>query len=92
MTDELLLANEIKYVNGIWEKVGLHREARREEVNHLRTSFDDLKTFQKKGSGGYLDSMRSNLINIAFFLEPEVDNLIKQWVDEENDKYTQEHS
>ena len=25
LTDELLLANEIAYVNGIWEKVGQHR-------------------------------------------------------------------
>jgi hypothetical protein len=32
--------------------------------------------------------MRANLINIAFFLEPEVDGLIKQWVDGENERYT----
>ena len=25
LTDELLLANEIQYVNGVWEKVGMHR-------------------------------------------------------------------
>ena len=25
LTDELLLANEIQYVNGIWEKVSHHR-------------------------------------------------------------------
>ena len=70
LTDELLLANEIAYVNSIWEKVNQHRQARKEEIQHLRASFDDLKAFQKKGSGGYLDSMRANLINIAFFLEP----------------------
>jgi hypothetical protein len=32
--------------------------------------------------------MRSNLINIAFFLEPAVDELIAEWVS----KYTDEHS
>jgi len=32
ITDELLLANEIQYVNGIWEKVGHHRQARKEEI------------------------------------------------------------
>jgi hypothetical protein len=46
LTDELLLANEIAYVNGIWEKVSLHRQARKDEVSHLRASFDDLKSFQ----------------------------------------------
>lgn len=50
-----------------------------------------MKTYQKKGSGGYLDSMRANLINIAFFLEPEVDGLIKEWVSKENNRYEQEH-
>lgn len=45
LTDELLLANEIQYVNGIWEKVSQHRSARKEELAHLRASFDDLKTF-----------------------------------------------
>lgn len=46
LTDELLLANEIVYVNGIWEKINQQREARRDEVKHLRASFDDLKAFQ----------------------------------------------
>ena len=36
-------------------------------------------------------SMRNNLIEIAFYLEPEVDQLIKKWVDEENATYTKEH-
>lgn len=50
-----------------------------------------MKAFQKKGSGGYLDSMRSNLINIAFYLEPEVDKLIKEWVSKEEERYAREH-
>ena len=33
LSDELLLANEITYVNAIWEKVGtVHRQARKEEL------------------------------------------------------------
>ena len=36
LSDELLLANEITYVNGIWEKVSHHRQARREELRQLR--------------------------------------------------------
>jgi len=58
LSDELLLANEISYVNGIWEKVTHHRNARKDELKQLRSNFDDLKIFQNKGSGGYLDSMR----------------------------------
>lgn len=91
LTDELLLANEIQYVNGVWEKVGMHRQARKDQLAHLRASFDDLRSYQKKGSGGYLDSMRANLINIAFLLEPEVDGLIKEWVSKESNRYEQEH-
>lgn len=35
--------------------------------------------------------MRTNLINIAFILEPEVDVLIAKWVEEEKKKYAEEH-
>ena len=45
LSDELLLANEIAYVNGIWEKVSHHRQARKDELRQLRQNFDDLKTF-----------------------------------------------
>ena len=45
VTDELLLANEIGYVNGIWEKISQHRQARKEELAYLRASFDDLRSF-----------------------------------------------
>lgn len=38
-----------------------------------------------------MDGMRANLINIAFYLEPEVDKLIREWVAKENERYTQEH-
>ncbi len=92
LSDELLLANEIGYVNGVWEKVNAHRTARKQEVQYLRSSFDDLKTFQQKGSGGYLTSMRENLINIAFILEPGVDELIKERVATEDKKYHDEHA
>jgi len=45
LTDELLLANEIVYVNGIWEKVGQHRQQRKEAVQMLRLNLDELKKF-----------------------------------------------
>jgi hypothetical protein len=35
--------------------------------------------------------MRQNLIDIAFFLAPEVDNLIKDWVAHETERYRLEH-
>ena len=35
--------------------------------------------------------MRQNLINIAFILEPEVDALIREWVEQERAKYDEEH-
>jgi hypothetical protein len=35
--------------------------------------------------------MRANLVNIAFFLEPEVDHLIKEWVTKETERYNMEH-
>ncbi len=38
-----------------------------------------------------MDSMRANLVNVAFYLEPEVDKLIKEWVTRENERYAQEH-
>jgi hypothetical protein len=92
VTDELLLANEIGYVNGNWEKVSNHRNARKDELANMRKSLDDLKTFQEKGSGGYLHNMRENLATIAFFLAPEVDQLIVKWVDTEERKYKDEHT
>lgn len=46
LSDELLLANEIAYVNGIWEKVGTHhRQARKDSLQQLRQSFDELRVF-----------------------------------------------
>mmetsp|Transcript_35130 Transcript_35130/g.26224 ORF Transcript_35130/g.26224 Transcript_35130/m.26224 type:complete len:81 (+) Transcript_35130:329-571(+) len=35
--------------------------------------------------------MRRNLTDIAFFLAPQVEELIAQWVAEEKDKYAEEH-
>lgn len=78
LSDELLLANEIGYVNGVWEKVNGQRSQRNQEVQNLRKGLDDLKAFQQKGSGSYLGGMRQKLVDIAFFLEPQVDDLMKQ--------------
>ena len=45
LSDELLLANEIGYVNGVWEKVNMQRNSRVNEVQALRDSLDNLKAF-----------------------------------------------
>jgi hypothetical protein len=39
LTDENLLANEIAYVNGIWEKVNKQREMRKNNSNNLADNF-----------------------------------------------------
>lgn len=87
LNDDDLLANEIAYVNGVWEKVNAHRSARKQELAKLRQEFDELRAFQQKGSGGYLKEMRDNLIFIAFYLEPEVDNIIAEWVENDRARY-----
>jgi len=91
LTDELLVANELPYVNGVWDKVCQHRNARKADSDQLRENFDKLKTFQKKGSGGFLKKLREDLINIAFFLEPKVDELLVSFKEADEKKYELEH-
>ena len=45
LTDELLLDNEIAYVNGIWDKVSQHRSARNADSEQLRANLDQLRAF-----------------------------------------------
>ena len=45
LTDELLLENEITYVNQIWDKVSQHRSARNADSEQLRANLDQLRTF-----------------------------------------------
>jgi len=40
LTDELLLENEITYVNQIWDKVSQHRSARNADSEQLRANLD----------------------------------------------------
>jgi len=40
LTDELLLANEIAYVNAVWEKVNRQREMRTNNSSNLADNFD----------------------------------------------------
>ena len=40
LTDELLLANEITYVNSVWDKVSQQRNARKADSDQLRDNFD----------------------------------------------------
>lgn len=91
LSDELLLKNEIGYVNGVWDKVNNQRTQRNEQVQHLRDGLDNLKSFQQKGSGSYLGGMRQKLIDIAFYLAPAVDSLMEQQIEDETAKYEAEH-
>jgi hypothetical protein len=91
LSDELLLKNEIGYVNGVWEKVNNQRAQRKEQVQHLRESLDNLKSFQQKGSGSYLGGMRQKLIDIAFCLAPAVDTLMEKQIQAETATYEAEH-
>ena len=92
LADDHLLANEIGYVNGVWEKCNQQRKSRALEVQALRENLNDLRSFQQKGSGSYLGGMRQKLIDIAFYLEPEVDQLMEQQIADENSKYEAEHA
>ena len=58
LTDENLLANEITFVNGVWEKVQQYRQARKADSDQLRDNLDKLKDFQAKGSTGFLNKLR----------------------------------
>lgn len=53
LADDLLLENEIEYVNSVWEKVNNQKSLRNLEVSNLRENLDNLKIFQQKGSGSY---------------------------------------
>lgn len=60
-------------------------------MQHLRDSLDNLKSFQQKGSFSYTDGMRNKLIEIAFYLTPAVDELMKEQIANEEEKYRIEH-
>ena len=92
LTDELLLENEIAYVNAIWDKVSQHRSARLADSEQLRANLDQLQVFQQKGSTGFLNKLRDDLINIAFLLEPQVDELLVEYRVKDEKRYELEHA
>lgn len=92
LTDEHLLENEIAYVNTIWDKVSQHRSARNADSEQLRANLDQLQAFQSKGSTGFLNKLRDDLINIAFLLEPQVDELLVEYRVKDEKRYEQEHT
>ena len=51
MTDENLLANEIDYVNGVWAKIEIHFNARKE---HLEQTLEEIKDLQEFHSLNWL--------------------------------------
>ena len=91
LTDENLLANEITFVNGVWDKVSQHRAARKQDTDRLREDFDKLREFQAKGSTGFLTKLREDLLHIAFLLEPAINELMVQYMDDNEKKYAAEH-
>ena len=58
LTDEAYSANEVQYVNGIWDKCNQQRAQRSAEVQQLRDNLDELRNFQQKGSGSYFGTTR----------------------------------
>ena len=92
LTDELLVSNEIAYVNGVWDKVSQHRNARKADSDQLRDNFDSLRMFQKKGSQGFLNKLREDLIGIAFMLEDQVDALLVEYKEKDEKRYEAEHA
>jgi len=92
LSDELLLENEIAYVNSIWDKVSQHRSARNADSEQLRSNLDQLKAFQQKGSTGFLNKLREDLIDIAFLLEDKVDKLLVEYRVKDERRYEFEHA
>ena len=45
LSEDLLLENEIAYVNAIWDKVSQHRNARKADSEQLRANLDQLRAF-----------------------------------------------
>jgi hypothetical protein len=64
---------------------------RKEQAEHLRSELDKLREFQRKGSTSFLDTLRDNLVYIAFLLEPKVDELMVRFREEDIEKYSGEH-
>lgn len=69
LTDENLLANDIGFINGAWEKIASHRNARKEHLTDLKTDIDILQEFQERGSGEYWIQLCQSLTDTAFLLE-----------------------
>lgn len=91
LTDQALVQNEITFVNGVWDKVQIHRNSRKADTDQLRENLDKLKAFQQKGSTGFLTKLRDNLVYIAFLLEPAVDDLMQEFKENDRQKYIVEH-
>ena len=95
LTDQLLLENEITYVNAIWDKVSQHRSARKADADQLRDNLDQLRNFQQKGSTGFLNKLREDLVTIAFKLaggDDGVDALMIAYREKDLQKYEIEHA
>ena len=55
-------------------------------------NLDQLKAFQEKGSTGFLNKLREDLITIAFLLEPQVDELLVEYREKDVKRYEIEHA
>ena len=91
LTDEALLANEIDFVNGAWEKVTVYYNARTDAVEQCLEEIKQLQDFQEKNSGLHWNKLKEDLTDTAFILEPAVITLVDDWKVKEEEKYTKEH-
>ena len=87
-----MIKNEITFVNTVWEQVNEEKARRKAEGEHLGGSLEKLKEFQKQGSMGFLKKLRDNLVYIAFELEPAIDDLMLEFMNNDKAKYAHEHS
>ena len=79
------------FVNSAWEKVVTHRNARKQELERLKDSIQQLKEVQERGSGEYWGKLTAQLIDIAFLLAEPVHQLVRDWIFSESEKYAREH-
>jgi len=91
LTDEALLANEIDFVNGAWEKITVYYNARHDAVEQWLDEIKQLQDFQQKNSGLHWSKLKDDLTETAFILEPAVITLVDEWKVKEEERYKKEH-
>jgi uncharacterized protein with HEPN domain len=91
LTDEALLAHEIDFVNAAWEKISVHFDARKDNLDQTLEKVKELQDFQIRNSGIYWTRLKQELTDHAFLLEPAVIELVDDWKSKEELRYKKEH-